>query len=378
MIDPLNTLPDLSKKERYNKKNKIAVALSGGIDSTASAILLKEAGCEVVGLFMQLYDSSLNIPTFLKACFGPSEPEKIEHTRLICKALGIPLYLIDLRKDFREYVIGYFRNEYLSGKTPNPCIRCNLKIKFELLPKKAKERGIEFDLFATGHYARLGKIGDRYILKKGYDNSKDQSYFLYALVQEQLSSVTFPVGDYKKERLRSMVSSLGLGIEKRKESQDFISEGSYSVLFREPEIKEGPIMDRWGKRLGTHKGIIYYTVGQRKGLGISSSRPFYVIEIDAKNNTIIVGHKEDLFSDGLIAGNINLITMEKMDSTVRAKVKIRQQHKGAKATLYPMGDRIRVIFDEPQLAVTPGQSAVFYSQDVVLGGGIIELPIKGE
>ena len=377
MIGPLNILPNLYNKEGYKNK-KIAIALSGGIDSTASAILLKKEGFDVIGLCMQLHDHSWGLPTSLKACFGPLESERIKQTRLICQKLGIPLYVIDLREDFKRYVIGYFKNKYLSGKTPNPCVRCNFRIKFDLLQKRAEENGIQFDLFATGHHARVERKGERYILKKGYDRSKDQSYFLYALKQEQLSRVQFPAGTHKKEELRKIVSSLGLGIENSRESQDFISGRSYSILFDRREIREGPIVDKWGKRLGTHKGIIHYTIGQRKGLGIASSRPLYVIEIDAESNTIVVGSKEDLMSEGLVVEDLNFIAIDSIDSPVRAKVKIRQQHKAAEATLYPIKKRIKVIFDKPQMAVTPGQSAVFYQKDVVLGGGIIESPIKGE
>jgi len=367
MIDHLNTLQDLCKRGKY----RVAIALSGGVDSTASAIILKEKGYEVIGLSMYTYDSSLGLPSGLKACFGPLQEENIEHVRYICKKIGIPFYVIDLRKEFRDLVIEYFRREYLSGRTPNPCVRCNERIKFDLLFKRAKEQ-VEVDFFATGHHARIEKKGERCCLRKAYDKKKDQSYFLYRLRQKQLSKIIFPAGEYKKDQLRDIVRSYG--IEIRRESQDFIK-GSYDVLFRKDEIKEGPILDKDGNLIGRHKGIIYYTVGQRKGIGISSKRPLYVIEIDPKRNSITVGHKEDTYSKGLIAKEVNFICSN-ISFPLKAKVKIRQQHKEADAVLYSIKNGIKVMFEDEQMAITPGQSAVFYKEDIVLGGGIIDSPIR--
>ncbi len=365
MTGPLNTLQDLCRKERY----KVAVALSGGIDSTASALILKNRGYNVIGISMRIQSLSFHLPTDIKACFGPSEEERIEHTKALCKKLEIPFYLIDLRKEFEETVLQYFRNEYLSGRTPNPCVICNERIKFGSLVKKAEQKGIEFDLFATGHHARIERKEDRYCLKKGKDKNKDQSYFLYRLTQKQLSKTVFPAGDFYKHELKDMIKACG--IEIRKESQDFISQGSYDVLFKRDEIRKGRILTKEGKPVGTHRGIIYYTIGQRRGLGISSSQPLYVIKIDAKKNEIIVGYKEDTYSKEMMVKDINLVSIEKISSPLRAKVRIRQQHKEAWATLYPVSDGIKVVFDEPQMAITPGQSAVFYREGVVLGGGII-------
>jgi len=376
MTDHLNTLQGLCKKAGYKKK--VAIALSGGIDSTASAILLIERGYQIIALFMRIHDASLNLPKHVKACFGPSEEKKIILVKKICKILDIPLYVIDLKKDFKEYVLSYFKKEYLKGRTPNPCIHCNAKIKFNLLVNKAKNLNIGFDLFATGHHAKIEKIGNRYVLKKAYDISKDQSYFLYALNQNQLSHTIFPAGEHKKKELKKIVASLDIGIEHIKESQDFISGSSYSLLFKDSNIQQGPIVNKNGDRLGTHKGIIYYTIGQRKGLGLFSSRPYYVIGINAEENKIIVGHKEDLLSNGLIAKEINFVGIDKIEKPMKAKVKIRQQHKESDAILYPIGNKIKVIFDTPQMAITPGQCAVFYKENMVLGGGIIESSIKGE
>ncbi len=361
-----NTLQDSCKREKY----KVAIALSGGIDSTASALILKQRGYSIVGLLMQIQNKSFRLPKDIKACFGPVEEERIERTKLLCKKLEIPFYIIDLRKEFEDIVLQYFRKEYLSGRTPNPCVICNERIKFGFLIQKAEQKGIEFDLFATGHHARVEKKGHRYCLKKGKDKNKDQSYFLYRLNQSQLSRTIFPAGDFYKRELKEMIKTYG--IEIREESQDFISHGSYSVLFRKDEVKKGYILNKEGKILGKHKGIIHYTVGQRKGLGISSSRPLYVIKINAQKNEIIVGYKEDTYSKEMKVKDINLVSADRMDSPFRAKVKIRQQHKEACASLYPVSDGIKVIFDEPQMAITPGQSAVFYKEDMVLGGGIIE------
>jgi len=349
-------------------KYKVAVAMSGGVDSTAAAIILKEKGYEVIGLFMKLYDRSF--PS-VRACFGPDE-ERIERVERICRILKIPLYVIDLSDKFKKYVIEYFRKEYLSGRTPNPCIRCNSKVKFGFLVEEAKKR-LEFEIFSTGHHVRVEKKKGRYLLKKAHDTSKDQSYFLYALSQDQLSFSVFPAGDYLKEDLRKLVASYG--IEPIKESQDFISGKSYSILFKKEEMKEGIIVDKGGRVLGRHRGIVNYTIGQRRGLGISSSRPLYVIDIDPEKNRIVVGHKEELFSKGLIAKKVNLVSIPEIRKPIRAMVKIRQQHKEAPATLYPEKDAVKVIFDKPQMAVTPGQSAVFYDGDMVIGGGVIESKI---
>jgi len=357
------------------KKIKVAVGMSGGVDSSVCTILLKEMGYELTGISMQIYDKGMgsDLPR-THACYGPDEEEVLERAESLCKRLGIPFHRIDLRKEFKEHVISYFRREYLSGRTPNPCIMCNRLLKFDFLIKKARDHGIQFDYFATGHYAIVEKTHDgRYLLKKAHDRSKDQSYFLYRLTHEQLGWILFPLGRYLKRDVIKMATNMELDIESMKESQDFVSGGDYSFLFKRDEIPPGDIVDTSGKRLGTHRGIIYYTVGQRKGLGISSSRPLYVKMIDPDSNTIIVGDKKEVYSHRLIAGNLNLIGKERIDGASRFNVKIRLNHKDAPATVYPSGDgKIRVVFDEPQLAITPGQSAVIYDGDTVIGGGIIE------
>lgn len=355
-------------------RKRVVVGLSGGVDSSVAAALLKEDGYDVIGVFMMTFDPSVTVKESGKhACYGPDEMDDVGAAAAVCEELGIPFYLIDLRKEFRDHVIDYFREEYLAGRTPNPCVVCNHRLKFGFLLDKVKGAGVDFDLFATGHYARIEKNKGRFLLKKAAEPSKDQTYFLHRLTQEQLSWAIFPVGEYSKPRIRDLAHSIGLGTADRPESQDFISGGDYSLFFHEGEIKEGEIVDETGVVLGRHIGIIYYTVGQRKSLGITSNRPLYVLRIDVRNNRIVVSDKQRLFSHGLIAGDINLIAVGQLDRPLRVKAKIRLQHKETAATLSPYSsNKVKVLFDAPQLSVTPGQSAVFYSGDTVVGGGVIE------
>jgi tRNA-uridine 2-sulfurtransferase len=360
-----------------NNKIKVAVGLSGGVDSSVAAALLKQKGYDVIGLCMETYDGSLDIKASEKhACYGSDEKDEIESATSVCRTLGIPFHVIDLKKEFKERVIGYFRDEYLRGRTPNPCIVCNRNLKFGFLLEKARRGGLDFDYFATGHYARIEESGGRFLLKRPVDLSKDQTYFLYSLTQAQLARVMFPLGDYTKKEVRGIAASLGLKTSDRPESQDFISGNDYSPLFSIGEIKPGDIVDEKGNVLGRHRGIIHYTIGQRKGIGIAAPNPLYVSRIDAEKNRVVVSDKESLLAVGLIAGGVNLIAVDKLEGPCKVKVKIRLQHQGVDAVVSPSGDdKIRILFDEPQLSVTPGQSAVFYVDDVVLGGGIIERAI---
>jgi tRNA-specific 2-thiouridylase len=358
-----------------NQRNvKVAVGLSGGVDSSIAAALLKEEGYEVIGISMLTFDASMPVTESERhACYGPGEEEDLKSAASVCHKLGIPFHAIDLREEFRNHVIEYFKSEYLMGRTPNPCIVCNHRLKFGFLLEKTKGMGIDFDFFATGHYAQIAKSSGRFLLKRAADLSKDQTYFLYALTQEQLSHTLFPLGGYTKTKVREMALAFGLGTANRPESQDFVSGMDYASLFSEEELKEGDIVDETGKALGTHRGIIHYTVGQRKGLGISSDRPLYVLRIDAQRNRIVVSDRENLLSGGLIAADLNLIAVDQLERPHKVKVKIRLQHEEVEATLLPHeNSTAKVVFDEPQMSVTPGQSAVFYEDDVVLGGGIIE------
>jgi tRNA-specific 2-thiouridylase len=356
------------KKER----TKVAVGLSGGVDSSVAAALLCKQDYEVCGITMEIYDGSVHLDESAKhACYGPGEKEDVESAAAICEKLKIPFQAIDLRQEYKNHVIDYFRNEYLEGKTPNPCVVCNQKLKFGFLLEKARQAGVDFDYFATGHYARIVKSGNRFLLKRAADRSKDQTYFLYGLTPQQLASTLFPVGDHTKQQVREMARARGLETADREESQDFIDGGDYSILFAENEIKTGEIVDEKGQVLGEHRGIIHYTIGQRRGLGIASHQPLYVSRIDAAGNRIVVSHHERR-SKGLVATDLNLIAVDRIDRPLDVQVKIRLRHKATDATVYPPDvDQTRIFFKEPQMSVTPGQSAVIYADDTVLGGGII-------
>jgi len=352
---------------------RIAVGLSGGVDSTIAAYLLKKEGHDLVGLTMKIWDNSFKSSNKKSACFGPDEEHDIEEVKKICGKLDIPFYAIDLSKEYVNYIIGYFKDEYLSGRTPNPCIKCNQIIKFNYLLEKANDIGVNFDYFATGHYAQIeyNKKTNRYILKKGIDEKKDQSYFLALLKQEQLSKIIFPLGKFKKEDIKKISKEIGLKLHEKKESQDFYSGDYDELLDKLPE--QGNIIDMNGNILGKHKGICYYTIGQRKGLGISYKEPLYVVNINKKDNTIITGVEKNLYKDKLTAINVNFIAIDKITSSLKAKTKIRYMHKEADSIIYPIDENsVRVEFLKPQKAIAPGQFAVFYDNDIVIGGGFID------
>ena len=366
-----------------SSKNKtIAVGMSGGVDSTVAAYFLKEQGYNVVGLTMSIWDNSIDIPDIGKSgCYGPGEVRDIKAASDIAKKLGIKHVVVDLSKEYKGTVLKYFCDEYSCGKTPNPCVICNQKVKFGFLMQRAKEMGINYDYFATGHYVRMeyDNNNKRYLLKKALDSTKDQSYFLSYLKQEQLEKLIFPLGDKTKTEIKELARKVGFtDVADKDESQDFIETDDYSVLFDKGDIKAGDFVDIEGKKIGRHKGIIHYTIGQRKGLGISggNSGILYVLKIDADTNTVVVGPEKYLFSDELSATNINWISITELSSPMEVKVKIRQQHKEAQATITPCtGDtlkgQISVKFKIPQKAITPGQTVVFYDNNIVVGGGII-------
>ncbi|MCX6760057.1 MAG: tRNA 2-thiouridine(34) synthase MnmA [Candidatus Nealsonbacteria bacterium] len=328
------------------KKLNVAVAMSGGVDSSVSATLLKEAGFDVIGIFMKLNNNSSNAS---------------KRASLVAKKLGIPFRILDLRKEFNKKVIDYFINEYKAGRTPNPCVVCNYEIKFGLLIEKALKIGAKY--IATGHYARISN--DK--LLKGIDKNKDQSYFLWKLSQKQLSRVLFPVGGYKKSAVRALAKKFDLPTAETPESQEvcFISDSTNEFLKRYIKSRPGKIV--LGKKIiGGHIGLWFYTIGQRKGIGLSGG-PFYVIDKDMKKNALIVSKdKKDLLKKELIAKDVNWISNVKLPLKVEAK--IRYRHKSAKAVIT---NKFKVIFDKPQRAITPGQSVVFYNKEELLGGGII-------
>jgi len=356
---------------------KIAVGLSGGVDSSVAAALLKEQGHQVMGLTMKVWDNSAEADNKHKpACIGPAEKEDLANAAKVADQLQIPFQVIDLSLEYKETILTYFTREYLEGKTPNPCVYCNQKMKFGLLIEKALASGLDFDYFATGHYARIeyDNITQRYILAKARYLEKDQSYFLSLLSQQQLARVLFPLSHYTKQEVRALSAQYGLITAHKPESQDFYS-GDYAELFPDSP-GEGAIVDTDGKQLGTHKGIIHYTIGQRRGLGISYPEPLYVVAIDHTHNRLIVGTEDKLLKDHLIAKNINWVSMakpEKWEKPLPVQVKIRYMHAGAEAEIEPAaGNRVRVNFYQPLRAVTPGQIAVFYQGDRVLGAGEIE------
>jgi tRNA-uridine 2-sulfurtransferase len=364
-----------------NKLNKtILVGMSGGVDSTLAAYLLKEQGHTVIGITMSIWDKSIDIPDLGKSgCYGPGEKKDIEEAKNICKKLGIEHLVVDLSKEYKKNVLEYFSKEYMEGKTPNPCVMCNQRIKFGALLEKVNNLGISFDYFATGHYVRAeyDNKAKRYLLKKALDSKKDQSYFLSRLKQEQLKKVLFPLGNKTKEEIKDLARTLGFkDTAEKKESQDFIETDDYSVLFKKENIKSGDIVDSSGNKLGTHKGIVHYTVGQRKGLGInakdSNANPLYVSKIDAKKNQIIVGEENLLMSDELIAENLNWIAIENLETPMQVHAKIRQQHREAEALISPMKNSVLVKFKEAQRAISPGQVIVFYNDNVLTGSGIIK------
>ncbi|MFC1942139.1 tRNA 2-thiouridine(34) synthase MnmA [Chloroflexota bacterium] len=355
---------------------KVVVAMSGGVDSSVASALLKERGYDVIGATLQLWprDKEYDRSNGTKGCCGI---DAVTDAKKVAHKLGIPHYVMNFRDLFAQKVIADFSREYSQGRTPNPCIRCNQYIKFDPLLEKAK--GLGADFIATGHHARIepDENNGTYLLKKGFDAHKDQSYFLYPVIQEQLKHTLFPIGDLTKDKVRQIAADMNLPVASRPESQEicFIPDNVYPEFLKDhiPQAAEpGPILDAQGNTLGQHHGIMSYTIGQRKGLGIAAEEPLYVTDILPDRNAVVVGTREQTYSSELIASDLNWIAIARPEHTINVKAKIRYRHPEAKATITPLeDDNIYVKFDEPQMAITPGQSIVFYEGDVVIGGGII-------
>lgn len=362
---------------------RVVVAMSGGVDSSVAAALLKEQGYEVVGITMcfNLADSVSKRPT----CCGI---QGIEDARMVAYKLGIRHYVLNMQKPLEEYVISDFCQEYLKGRTPNPCVRCNQYLKFDALLKKALSLGAKF--LATGHYAGIKEVqgagfrAQGYLLKKAKDKIKDQSYFLYRLTQRQLKHILFPLGGYTKKEVRALAEEFGLPTAQKPGSQEicFLPDTDYRgfLIHRlaqinktqiSADIKPGLIIDKQRNILGQHKGIAFYTIGQRQGLGIAKGYPLYVTKIDAKDNTIVLGKKEDALKKEFLVKEPHFI-FKPIKKKIVVRVKIRYNHKESQAQIGVCGKQLKVCFRKPQFAITPGQSAVFYDKDVVLGGGIID------
>ncbi len=351
---------------------KVLIAMSGGVDSSVAAFLMKEKGYDCIGCTMKLYENAdVGVPSGRTCC----SLDDVEDARNVAYRLGMPYYVFNFTEDFREKVIQKFIQSYEKGMTPNPCIDCNRYMKFDRLFDRAMVLGC--DAVVTGHYARIEQNGDTYVLKKALDETKDQSYVLYSMTQKQLAHTLFPLGSLNKSETRGIAEENGFLNAHKPESQDicFVPDGDYGKMIEHRTGKNylpGDFVDQKGTVLGQHKGIIHYTIGQRKGLGISSSAPFYVCGICAAENKVILGRAEDLFRSETDVADFHWISGKAPKREIRCKVKIRYRQKEQPAAVIPTSEEtVHIRFEQPQRAITPGQAAVVYDEDVVLGGGVI-------
>ncbi len=355
--------------------NRVAVAMSGGVDSSVAALLLHEAGVSILGLSLQLYDRTQDGGSSWGRCCSPRD---FLDARAVADHLGVPFYVLNMEREFRDEVIADFVAAYRAGRTPLPCARCNSGPKFLHLAERARALGA--DRVATGHYARVGQdpVTGRRTLRRSRDPEKDQSYFLYDLSQDQLAITLFPVGDLDKETVRTIAAERGLATAAKPESQDicFVPDGDYrAFLRREGDAGDTPgdIVDTGGAVLGRHAGLSGFTVGQRRGLGLAAGRPLYVVDLDPDTHRVVVGGAGEEYGDRLVASRARWVSIEPPSSPFEATVRIRSTHVGARARIEPIApDRFEAVFAEPQRAITPGQAAVLYDGDLVLGGGTIE------
>jgi len=365
-------------------RTRVAVAMSGGVDSAVAALLLVQQGYDVLGLMMRLWAEEDNAYTDGKESPRANRccpPQGVEDARRVAQLLDIPFYLLNYEREFKAAVVDPFVAEYAAGRTPNPCLACNRHIKFGRLLERARSLGADF--LATGHYARIVQSEGRYCLLKGADRRKDQSYVLYMLGQRELGQLLFPLGELTKDEVRARAAQAGLPVGEKPESQEICfvgDEGYHSFLSRQaPEtVRPGPIVDTAGRVLGQHKGLAFYTVGQRHGLGLATGEPLYVLQLDPARHALVVGPEEALGQRELIAGQVSFVAGQ-VPAISRVTAKVRYKAPEAPGTLLPLEDgRVRFAFDQPQRAITPGQAVVFYQGEEVLGGGIIERTVNAE
>ena len=355
----------------------VLIAMSGGVDSSVAAYLMNEKGYECIGCTMKLYaNEDVGLDMESTCC----SLDDIADAREVANSMDMPYYVLNFKENFRERVIDYFTDSYEHGRTPNPCIECNRHLKFDQLYKRAREYGC--DKIVTGHYARVDQVPEGYVLRKAVDETKDQSYVLYSLTQEQLAHTLFPLGEYSKSEIRTIAAEHGFINADKPDSQDicFVPDGDYVAAikrFTGKEYPEGDFVDAEGRVLGRHKGIIGYTIGQRKGLGISSDQPYFVTKLDVDKNQVVLGRSEDLFSKRVLVREVNWITPGLVQNRMEIKAKLRYRQKEQPARLTILDDNsVELDFEEAQRAATPGQAAVFYLGDIVLGGGIIVASMK--
>ncbi len=357
------------------KRPRVVVAMSGGVDSAVAAGLLARRGYDVIGITMRLW--TREDPAALRSQRRCCSVEDTDDARAAADALGIPHYVLNMEREFGARVVDYFVDEYARGRTPNPCLACNQHVKFDALLARAEALGADY--LATGHYARIERSDGRYRLLRAVDAEKDQSYVLYTLGQRELARTLFPVGDYTKAEVRALARELGLPVAAKPESADicFIPDGDYrAFLSSRLALTPGPIVDETGAVVGQHQGVAAYTIGQRKGLGVALGAPRYVTEIDPARNVVVVGPEEDLLATRALVEDVHWVSGEAPSAPVRLDVKIRYRTEPAAALVVPCEGGAEVRFERPQRAVTPGQAAVFYDGDEVIGGGIIARALR--